>query len=140
MIKDSGGRISLSDFRIEYTPEQRRIEEELEGIYRKAGLEPPLTEDVISEFRDRKTASQILSAMGEDGTLAKLDPKYYIHGNVLKDAVARMTAKLTEDGRITLAEYRDLIGTSRKYAVMILDHTDKVGITKMTGDFRVLNR
>lgn len=139
-IKDSAGRISLSDFKIEYTQEQRQMADSLEDLYEKAGLEPPLTEDVISGFRDRKTAAQILAVMSENGILAKLDPKYYIYGAAFKDAVEKLIARITETGQITLAEYRDLIGTSRKYAVMILDYTDKMGITKMTGDFRVLNR
>ena len=41
-------------------------------------------------------------------------------------------------GEISLGEFRDLCGTSRKYAVQLLEFMDKKKITKMVGDKRVL--
>ena len=35
--------------------------------------------------------------------------------------------------RITVAEVRDLFGTSRKNVRMILDYTDRIGMTQKTG-------
>lgn len=45
---------------------------------------------------------------------------------------------ITNNGKITLAEFRDMIGTSRKYAMAILDHTDRERITAKEGDYRIL--
>ena len=38
----------------------------------------------------------------------------------------------------TLAEFRDLFSTSRKFALQFLEYTDKKRITKLNGDKRVL--
>ena len=45
---------------------------------------------------------------------------------------------IQEKGQITLAEVRDLLGTSRKYAVVILETLDREKVTKKIGDARVL--
>ena len=39
---------------------------------------------------------------------------------------------------MSLAEFRDMLGTSRKYVLLILDHLDQQKITKLQGDVRVL--
>ncbi|HHU02144.1 MAG TPA: hypothetical protein GXZ91_03300, partial [Christensenellaceae bacterium] len=42
------------------------------------------------------------------------------------------------NGEVTLAELRDALDTSRKYALSILNYWDKKGITKMHGEARKL--
>ena len=49
-----------------------------------------------------------------------------------------MERHITESGHITLAEFRDLLGTSRKYAVTILEYFDEKKITRKIDDVRVL--
>src|SRR5207248_11768030 len=51
----------------------------------------------------------------------------------------RVTAKLADGGQgLTVAEIRDLLGTTRKYAVPLCEYLDKVGVTRRDGDRRVL--
>ena len=52
--------------------------------------------------------------------------------------VDRISAHLKEHGEITVADVRDLLGTSRKYALALMDHLDHVRITRRVGDVRVL--
>ena len=41
---------------------------------------------------------------------------------------------------MTLAEFRDALSTSRKYALAVLEYFDKLGITRKDGDYRRLNK
>ncbi len=41
---------------------------------------------------------------------------------------------------MTAAEFRDLIGTSRKYAVPLLEWLDARGVTLRNGDYRTLRK
>ena len=43
---------------------------------------------------------------------------------------------LSSNEKITLGEFRDLLGTSRKYAMALLEFCDRRGVTKKTGDAR----
>lgn len=53
---------------------------------------------------------------------------------------AQVTAHLRAHGAITVAEVRDLLGTSRKFALALLEHLDDEKVTRRLGDQRVLLR
>ena len=72
-----------------------------------------------------------------DGKLKKIDYQNYIHSQAMEQAMSLLKKILDEKGQITLAEYRDAIGTSRKYAMMLLEYADREKLTKKTGDVRV---
>ncbi|MCU0704259.1 MAG: SelB C-terminal domain-containing protein, partial [Fimbriiglobus sp.] len=59
------------------------------------------------------------------------------HADADADMRARVTAKLTEvPAGLTVADIRDLLGTTRKYAVPLCEFLDKTGVTKRSGDLR----
>lgn len=45
---------------------------------------------------------------------------------------------LAKNDKITVADARDLYGTSRRYVLALLEHLDTTGVTKREGDYRVL--
>jgi len=51
---------------------------------------------------------------------------------------ARVREIISKNGQVTAAEVRDLLGTSRKYALALLEHLDTIGVTIRDGDFRRL--
>ena len=55
-----------------------------------------------------------------------------------EDAMARLLAYLREHGTMTAAEARDVLGTTRKYILPLLEHMDERRITRRVGDERVL--
>jgi selenocysteine-specific elongation factor len=46
--------------------------------------------------------------------------------------------RLAEGKGLTVAEIRDMLGTTRKYAVPLCEYLDRVGVTRREGDLRVL--
>jgi selenocysteine-specific elongation factor len=52
--------------------------------------------------------------------------------------VERTRSYIEASGSITVAQFRDLFKTSRKYALGVLEHLDTEGVTKRVGDERVL--
>jgi selenocysteine-specific elongation factor len=52
--------------------------------------------------------------------------------------VARVTAHLKANGKVSLGQVRDMFGTSRKYAQALLEHLDREKVTRRVGDERVL--
>jgi len=57
-----------------------------------------------------------------------------------EDARALLVQELSAAERITLARFRDLLGTSRKTAQLLLERFDADGVTRRVGDERVLRR
>ena len=54
--------------------------------------------------------------------------------------VKKIEETLEAKGQISLAEARDLFGTSRKYAQALLEHLDAVGVTVRADDYRKLRK
>jgi selenocysteine-specific elongation factor len=50
----------------------------------------------------------------------------------------RVRAHIEEHGAITLAEARDMLGTSRRYVQSLLEHMDRLRVTRRVGERRVL--
>lgn len=71
------------------------------------------------------------------GAFVKVNEELY-RGTQIAQIRARLQGFVREHGRMTMAEFRDLIGTSRKYAVPLLEWFDSRGITVRSGDYRML--
>jgi selenocysteine-specific elongation factor len=56
---------------------------------------------------------------------------------VARDVLVR---ECREAGRVTLARFRDLLGTGRRDAQLLLERLDADGVTRRVGDARVLRR
>ncbi|MGA2761105.1 MAG: selenocysteine-specific translation elongation factor [Candidatus Cybelea sp.] len=83
--------------------------------------------------------SKAFDTMLAQGELVKVGDDLY-RGSQIAGVRARVEAHLTESERMTAAEFRDLIGTSRKYAVPLLEWLDAHGVTIRNGDYRTLRR
>ena len=54
----------------------------------------------------------------------------YLHADAEAEMRRRVTASLAAGGPgLTVAEIRDLLGTTRKYAVPLCEYLDRVGVT-----------
>ncbi|HAF59763.1 MAG TPA: selenocysteine-specific translation elongation factor [Clostridiales bacterium UBA9856] len=137
-LRDLGNSVALPGHRVEYTPELLALISRLEKRYLDAGFEIPELEDCIQDEKDKELAKQMMEAMSESGTLKKLTYQYYMHSSHWEEAMKRFRNHMEQHGKITLAEYRDLLNTSRKYAVLILEYLDQQKITKMVDDARIL--
>ena len=97
-----------------------------------------LRNDTLSNvYKDQKVVKAILSDLAESGEIVKVDSSYYISSNGWEKAV-NAVKKIGLKNNFTLAEYRDILGTSRKYATLFLQAFDKEGITVFDGETRKL--
>jgi selenocysteine-specific elongation factor len=74
----------------------------------------------------------------ERGDLVNVGDGVVFAREAYDEMVRRITARLRERGTLTLAEARDMLGTSRRYVQALLEHLDRERITRRTGDQRVL--
>lgn len=138
-IKFTNGMASLFKFKVKVDEEAARMTEAMETIYRQAGYAPPTTDEVLGQMgKDQKKAQQVHAALVGSGTLVRMDAQMCFHREAYDEAVRQIVEQCRAQGQITLAEVRDLLGTSRKYAMAILDTLDREKVTKKVGDVRVL--
>lgn len=142
VIRRAGERYALAEFEVRYTKRQSAIREKLLQYYAGAGIEPATVDEVAATFpqNERADLKQVLDSMLSGGELVMLSPQICYGSAAYARACAAAQAHFAENETLTLAQMRDLLGTSRKYALAVLEYFDKTGITKKEGDFRRLNR
>ena len=79
----------------------------------------------------------ILEFLVDQKKIVRLDDKILLSYSVYQRIVGKVQQILSDKGEITVAGLRDEFGTSRKYAIAILDYMDQQQITKRVGDIRV---
>ena len=71
--------------------------------------------------------------------LVRITDEIYLHADAEAEMRRRVAEKLAAGGPgLTVAEIRDLLGTTRKYAVPLCEYLDRAGVTRRAGDLRVL--
>jgi selenocysteine-specific elongation factor len=102
-----------------------RLEDELED----AGTTPVKVEDV-----------ELARFLEQAGRLVRLGDGTAVGAAAYEEAKRLLVEECGTAGSITLARFRDLLGTSRKPAQLLLERFDADGITRRQGDERVLRR
>ena len=141
-IRKQGDRYALSDFTVTLTKRQRGIREKLLGIYSTSGIETPITEHILEGFpsNERPEAKQVLESLITSGELILLTPQICLFRKDYNRILDTAKAHFEEQDSLTLAQLRDLLSTSRKYAQAIIEYFDKIHITKKDGDIHYLDQ
>ena len=74
------------------------------------------------------------------GRLVRLGDGYVIGADAYEVAKDVMLNECRAAGEITLARFRDIAGTGRRDAQLLLERFDQDGLTRRIGDRRVLRR
>lgn len=137
-IKINAKSVSLAGFSVSYSPAMEAMKERIIKIYKDSRYEMPTVDEVLQTEKDQINARHIIDALINCGELVRLNYQYCIDKEAFDNALDKLKDKVHQNGRITLAEFRDIIGTSRKYAMEILDYLDSQKITQKVDDARIL--
>ena len=138
-IRIGGGVVALAGFETAFSPEQTAMQEKLDKLYASFPLEHPENDEVAVQFeKEMKLYKQVLARMCQDGQLIAINSAVTVHKNTFAKALDVLYEMYEDAGEVTLGQFRDELGVSRKCAKMYLDCFDAMKITKMVGDTRVL--
>lgn len=138
IIEISEEYIFKKGFRIKLNKKQKKMKEDIFSLYKKSGFIPQQIEDIRKIFEDRNLFSEIHSYMLYNYFLIELGEKNFMLRGFFAESEKKIKEYLEENGKITLAEARDLFKVSRKSILLILEKLDENGITKRIGEYRVL--
>ena len=133
-------RIARADFKPKLSVNQRKLKDKIVDAHRTAGLHPPEPASFAPQAAGNAAALRdIFEVAVAEGLLTKVADDVYLHADVDAAMRAAVATRLRTGPGATVAEIRDLLGTTRKYAVPICEYLDRVGLTRRDGDVRVLN-
>jgi len=124
--------IALSGFEIRLTLAQKSLADVIERELLEAGFSPPPLKEQGRSLEYDQIMEMLL---GE--RLVRLDRDTAIHREYYDRALEIAISQLRESGELKLADFRDTLGISRKYTMLLLDDFDKRRITVRNGEVRV---
>ena len=97
-----------------------------------------LTRNPYSPLSEIEITPELLDILIEQRRVVKVAENVIFAASAYDEMVGRVTSHIKTQGKITVAEVRDLFQTSRKYALALMEHLDEQKITRRVGDERVL--
>jgi selenocysteine-specific elongation factor len=101
-------------------------------------LQPPDMRDLVSGLElTIDEQADLVGNLVESGDAVRLGDDLIMSKEAVDAALTILRRLLTENPGVTVAQFRDAAGTSRRYALPLLEYFDQLKITKRNGDFRV---
>lgn len=134
-IKIVDNVVSLIGFEVKLSNIEISIKKEINKELEKLKFEDIITIDELC--KNDKDKKRVLDSMiGSDVEL--LNEEYIISSNLYNIAKEKMIDFISKNGEMSLAEFRDMMNSSRKISMLILESFDKKKITKRIENKRVL--
>ena len=139
-MKRAENRWALAEFSIRLTKRQTALRDALLERFLRGGPEPDTIEAVLDSIppERREEARQVLESLLTGGELVRLSPELCWHREVFQEGLDILRTLCADHGAVTLAEVRDALDTTRKYALLFLEACDRRQITVREGDCRRL--
>ncbi len=101
------------------------------------GFQPPLRQDLQNKIGiQEREFNDILKLMVKEGLLVKINDSIYITKMRLDELISILKDHFSKKTGLTVAELRDILNTSRKYALPYMEYLDSQKITLRVGDVR----
>ena len=131
--------VRLASFQAALSQVDETIKTKILEALEKGGFQPPGKEELSQSLKmDPKRFADILKLLSKEGSLVRINDSMYITSSVHKKMVENLKGFYSKKPEMTVAEFRDILGTSRKYALPLLEYLDSNKITLRVGDIRKL--
>ncbi|MBU4486354.1 MAG: selenocysteine-specific translation elongation factor [Candidatus Delongbacteria bacterium] len=138
-VNSANNLINLKNFTIKI---DTNMQDNLSAVlknYKESGFKPLTIKELSAElnlpFKDIK---QFTAMMTANGDLVKLDDELFISKDTLEKGKEIIKSAISRSGPLKLGQISELLDSTRKFVVPIMEYLDKTGFTKRNGDFREL--
>ena len=135
IVEGSDALVWRAGFAPTLTPAQAAAVARLHAAFAAAPAAPPNPGDSLALLEGD---APLLEMLLEQGQLVRLGDDVLFRPQDLEILMGQVQAFLRANGSITMAQARDLLGTSRKYVQPLLEEMDARRMTRREGDLRVL--
>jgi selenocysteine-specific elongation factor len=131
-----GGRVRAGSGERALSPDDEKALGALEARIREAGFEFAAKADLVAIVRDEKRLVSYLHILSDRGSIVRISSDGFMIAERYRELLERMKERLQPGASVSVGEFKELFGFSRKFAVPILEHLDREGITRREGDAR----
>jgi len=135
VLTEGGAWVARVGHTIKFNATQEANIKRLMDEFAKASYSPPSVKEAQAIVGE-----EVFAALIDLGALTQVSAEVVFRKSDYDAMVEKTKSHLQKNGQITVAEFRDLFNTSRKYALGFLEYLDAIGVTMRDGDYRKLKR
>lgn len=139
MLEADASKLRLPGFKAASGKVSDEVKNRIVDAIRKGGTQPPVREELPALFSiSEKDAKDLLKLLADEGRTVRINNSLHLDRDIVETIKSDLRKYLEEKKEITMAEFRDIAKTSRKFAVPIMEYFDSQKLTQRIGDKRVL--
>ena len=116
-----------------------RLEGRIVSILDKGGLTPPTGSELAGELGIKEgNLRDLFEKLVYEGRVVRVKGDMYVCGTHMDDLKRLVKEHLTQKKEMSPADFKEILGLSRKYMIPLLEYLDEIKLTIRTGDKRVL--
>jgi selenocysteine-specific elongation factor len=132
-----GDLVRLPGHGVVMKDEETESKKKIEDAFASAGLKVPALHEVLAGLKvDKVRAQKIVTLLLRDKVLIKVSDELVFHRSALDELRRQMAAYKTKSKKIDVANFKELTGVTRKYAIPLLEYLDRERVTKRVADER----
>jgi selenocysteine-specific elongation factor len=140
-VESNVHRIALVGSGPQLSKSQRQLLEQLINQLKSSGLAAPSISDLkAATAKNKDDVEALLGLAAENGSIVRISDDLYLHSEILSQVQQTLTFALGNGIGLSTSDLRQVLDTTRKYAIPILEYLDKAGFTVRDGDLRKLAR
>jgi len=134
LIAREAAGVRLPEHRVSLDADQRHTRDDLLAALDAAPFAPP---PLSQAARTAGASAALIGELEAAGAIVRLDTDIAMTATALDRATALLRAAAEREGPLTASQARQVLQTSRKYALPLLEELDRRGVTRRQGDTRV---
>jgi selenocysteine-specific elongation factor len=136
-LEMAGDLVRLPGHGVVMKDEEAESKKKIEDAFAAAGLKVPALQEVMASLKvDKVRAQKIVTLLLRDKVLIKASDDLVFHRSALEELRRQVAAYKLKSVKIDVAQFKELTGVTRKYAIPLLEYLDRERVTKRVGDLR----
>jgi selenocysteine-specific elongation factor len=131
--------LRMKDFRVAVSGAVEQHKSKILEILARGEFQPMTKPEIAEALRlDPKQITDILNILSKERTVVRINESVYLSAAAYSRMLSELKGFFSKKPEMTVSEFRDMLNTSRKYALPFLEHLDAAKITLRMGDVRKL--
>jgi len=133
-----GQKVRLPSHTVTYKGIYKQWRERFEQEFLKNMFSPPDVSSLIQGDKGKKKeAAEVWESLLEQEIMVYMGEGICFHREAIAKAQEVLNQYFDLHDRLSPADFRDLIGSSRKYSMPLLEYFDSLGVTKRSNEYRI---
>ena len=129
--------VRLKSFRVSLTTADQGVKQKIVSMLNREGFQPSSKAELAKALSiSENEAGDLLKLLEQEGSLVRINDATFVAKQQYDRMIDLLRDFYSNKPDMTVAEFRDLLGTTRKFALPFLEYLDSHRITLRIGDIR----